>query len=49
MLRYKQSSDMEVRGRVIFSNFRAIAFAVVMFCTHLVGPYHGQTQILDPD
>lgn len=48
MLRYRQSSDMEVKGKVAFSSFRNNSFVVVMFCRHLVGPYHGQNEILGP-
>lgn len=48
-MRYRQSSDVEVEGKVIFSSFRAIPFERVMFCGHLVGPYHSQDQILGLD
>lgn len=40
---------MEVKGRVIFSSFRASIFMKVRSCRQLVGPYHGQSQVLGPN
>jgi hypothetical protein len=36
MLRYRQSSDMEMGGRVRLNCFRASIFIISEFCRHLV-------------
>lgn len=40
---------MEIKGRLKFISFIAIVLKTVMFCGHLVGPCHGQNQILGPN